>query len=123
RLAHGRLEQAFIGFEVAGRLVEHQPAVRLLFDHQQAAVALDHGGHGHVRLPEPALAVAHVWDPSPARSANAHFAAPEPPPSIRGAAPPGPGAYNRTHAEPAARSPARPRPRPWRRGRSRPAEA
>src|SRR5690606_24927541 len=70
-----------------------------------------------------ALPRAAVCAPSPARSATAPFAAPEPPPPIRGAAPPGPGAYNRTHAEPAARSPARPRPRPWRRGRSHPAEA
>ena len=52
RLADRRLDQGFARFQVAGRLVDAQPAGAVLFHHQEAAVALDDGGHGDRGFPD-----------------------------------------------------------------------
>ncbi|MND44216.1 hypothetical protein D3C80_350470 [compost metagenome] len=47
--AQGGLEQAFVGFQVAGGLVEHHAAFGVFLHQEKAALILDHGGHGDVR--------------------------------------------------------------------------
>src|SRR5690606_7383909 len=68
--APGRRRQRFVGLQVAGRLVEHLPAVHRFLDHQQPAVPHHDGGDGHVRLPEAALAIAQSSSPPTTSSSN-----------------------------------------------------
>ena len=51
RLARRRRRQALAGIEVTGRLVQANAFRGLLLDQQEAAVALDDGGHGDRRFP------------------------------------------------------------------------
>ena len=51
RLADHGFDQGFTIFEVAGGLVEHQPAGDAFFDHEKTAVALDDRGDGHFGIP------------------------------------------------------------------------
>ncbi|MNE86390.1 hypothetical protein D3C80_1834860 [compost metagenome] len=51
------VEQAFVGLEVAGGLVEYVLAGLELLDHEEAALVFDEGGDGDVGLP------GHVLDP------------------------------------------------------------
>ena len=44
RLADDGVEQGFAGLEVAGGLVQHEPAADALLDEEEAAVALDDRG-------------------------------------------------------------------------------
>ena len=52
RLPYGGLDQGLARFQVAGRLVDAQSAGAVLFHHQEAAVALDDGGHGDGGFPD-----------------------------------------------------------------------
>src|SRR5207342_398021 len=60
RFAPRRVEQRFIRFQVAGGLVQHDPAAHLFLDHEQAPVAHDDAGDGDVGLPELSAAVIQV---------------------------------------------------------------
>src|SRR3989344_5896737 len=49
--AHDGVHQTFAFVEMAGGLVEHEPAFGLFLDQQEFPVALDDGGDHHIRLP------------------------------------------------------------------------
>ena len=50
--ARHRLEQGFVGLEVAGRLIEAHAVVRLLLDEQETAFAFDDRSNGHMGHPD-----------------------------------------------------------------------
>ena len=52
RLARNGADQGFARVEMPGRLVEEAPAIGVLLDQQEAAVALDDRGHGDVGFPD-----------------------------------------------------------------------
>ena len=52
RLAPAGVEQALAVFEVAGGLIQHQPAVGRFLHQQETAVAFDDGGNGDAGCPD-----------------------------------------------------------------------
>src|SRR6266446_4779556 len=51
-LAAASSDERLARIQVAGRLIEHQPAVDPLFDEKEPPAALDHRGDGNARLPD-----------------------------------------------------------------------